>query len=111
VGEITPVENAGKESPKTEFLNLFSQIDVGIHWTIILQEVREERGCLLLRIIQSRNKKQKSTLAYEATIFCSNQIVAILNWAMSLNIGEYIIEVLANLIWATSVDIGVNIRL
>jgi hypothetical protein len=40
--EITPVGNAGKESPKTDFLNLFGQIDAGIDLTIILQEVRKE---------------------------------------------------------------------
>ena len=40
--EITPVENAGKESPKTEFLNLLGQIEAGIYLTIILQEVGKE---------------------------------------------------------------------
>ena len=55
-----------------EFLNLLSQIDSEIHLPIILQEVRKELRHGLLLIIQSRNKMQKSTLAYEATIFCSN---------------------------------------
>jgi len=40
--KITHVENAGKESPKTEILNLLGQIDTGIHLTIILQEVEKE---------------------------------------------------------------------
>ena len=70
--EITHVENLGKDSLTTEFLNLLGQIDAGIHLTIILQEVRKELRHGLLLIIQSRNKMQKSTLAYEATIFCSN---------------------------------------
>ena len=76
-----------------------------------LQEVRKElKHVSLLRIFQSRNKMQKSTLAYEATIFCSNGIVAILNWA-TLDIGVYNIQVLANLVWATSLYSGVNIYL
>jgi hypothetical protein len=40
--EITHAKNEGKESPKTEFLNLLGQIDAGIHLTIILQEVGKE---------------------------------------------------------------------
>ena len=40
--KITHVENSGKESPTTEFLNLLGQIDAGIHLTIILQEVGKE---------------------------------------------------------------------
>ncbi len=46
--EITHVENSGKESPTTEFLNLLGQFDAGIHLTIILQEVGRE-----LRIFNS----------------------------------------------------------
>jgi hypothetical protein len=40
--EITHVENLGKDSLTTEFLNLLSQIGAGIHLAIILQEVRTE---------------------------------------------------------------------
>jgi hypothetical protein len=40
--EITHVENSGKESPTTDFLNLLDQIDAGIHLTFILQEVGKE---------------------------------------------------------------------
>ena len=40
--KITNVENSGKESPTTEFLNLLGQNDAGIHLTIILQDVGKE---------------------------------------------------------------------
>jgi hypothetical protein len=67
-----------RKAINAEFLNLLGQIDSKIHLPIILQEVRKEHGNGLLLISQSRNKMHKSTLVYEATIFCSNLIVAIL---------------------------------
>jgi len=79
--EIKHVEIEERKAVNAEFLNLVGQIDSEIHLPIILQEVRKELRHGLLLIIQSRNKMQKSTLAYEATIFCSNWILAILNWA------------------------------
>jgi hypothetical protein len=91
-------EIAGKESRQCRISESAWSNDSEIPLTIILQEVRKElKHVSLLRIFQSRNKMQKSTLAYEATIFCSNGIVAILNCA-TLDIGVYSIQVLANLV-------------
>ena len=62
-----------RKASKTELLSLPNQNDSGIHLTIILQEVGKEfRHLSLLRVIQRRIKMQKTILAYEARIFCSN---------------------------------------
>ena len=64
----------GKEVANAEFLNLLGQIDSEIHLTYYFARSQKElRHVSLLRIIQSRNKMQSSTLASEVTIFyCSN---------------------------------------